>query len=328
MELTIIGREAVRELLPMATCIELMASAMTATANGRTLQPPRWIVPLPGNQGNGLGLMPGWMAEPQVFGAKVTAVFPGNSGTELQSHQGAIVLFEGARGSPVAVVHGGEVTAIRTAAASGLATRLLAREDADDLAVLGYGEQAAQHIEAMACVRPIRRVRVWGRSSSRAKAFAAEQAARHGMAAEAADSVEAAVRDADIVCTTTASPEPILKGDWLRPGAHLNVVGSSVAAAREVDHRTVERSRFYVDYKPSTVAQGGEYLAALGDGRITEAHIVGEIGEVLVGRVPARRSVDEITLYKSLGIPVEDLVSAEYLWQQSRARGLGSRVPF
>jgi ornithine cyclodeaminase len=326
MELTIIGRAAVRELLPMSACIDLMEQAMIATARGETLQPPRWIVPLPGDQGNGLGLMPGWLANPPVFGAKVTAVFPGNSGSDLQSHQGAIVLFEGATGSPVAIVHGGEVTAIRTAAASALATRLLAREDAGDLAVLGCGEQAAQHIEAMACVRSIRRVRVWGRSAQRAAAFAAEQSG--ALTVEAVASVEAAVKDADIVCTTSAAAEPILHGGWLSPGTHLNVVGSSVAAAREVDHDTVERSRFYVDYKPSTVAQGGEYLAALEAGRITAEHIVGEIGELLVGRIAGRSTPDEITLYKSLGIPVEDLVSAEYLWRQALATGLATRAPF
>jgi ornithine cyclodeaminase len=328
MELTIIGRAAVRELLPMAVCIELMEHAMGATARGETLQPPRWIVPLPGSEGNGLGLMPGWMADPEVFGAKVTAVFPGNSGSELQSHQGAIVLFEGRRGSPMAIVHGGEVTAIRTAAASALATRLLARDDACELAVLGYGEQAAQHIEAMACVRRIQRVRVWGRSPERAARFPATQSKQHGLAVEAVASVEAAVRGSDIICTTSAAAEPILQGDWVSSGTHLNVVGSSVAAAREIDDRTVERSRFYVDYKPSTVAQGGEYLAALSAGRISAAHILGEIGEVITGRVAGRTHRDEITLYKSLGIPVEDLVSAEYLWRQAQSTGLATRAPF
>jgi ornithine cyclodeaminase len=328
MTLRIIDRSLIRELLPMKECIALMEKALRATSNGETLQPPRWIVGLPGDQGRAFGMMPGAMADPSCFGAKVTAVYPENGARGLQSHQGLILLFETETGAPVAIVHGGEVTAIRTAAASGLATRLLAREDAGDLAILGYGEQALQHLQAMAAVRPLTRIRVWGRSRERAETFAQEGAALVNMPIEIMPSVEAAVAGASLICTVTAAAEPVLAGRWITPGAHVNVVGSSVAAAREIDSDAVAVSRFFVDYKPSTVLQGGEYLVALKEGRITGDHILGEVGEILLGRKVGRQSADDITLYKSLGIPAEDLVSAHYLYTVAEERNLGASVSF
>lgn len=328
MELCVIGRALVRELLPMAACIALMEEAMRATSAGQTIQPPRWIVGLPGDRGRCLGFMPGAVSDPDCFGAKVTAVYPENGARGMQSHQGAILLFDTESGAPVAIVHGGEVTAIRTAAASGLATRLLARPDADDLAILGYGEQALQHLRAMSIVRPLRRVRVWGRSRERAEMFVREAMQFVDASFEVVSTVKAAVDGASLICTVTAALEPILEGRWITPGAHLNVVGSSVAAAREIDSDAVAMSRFFVDYKPSTILQGGEFLAAQEDGRVTHEHIAGEIGEVLLGRKSGRLADQEITLYKSLGIPVQDLICARHLYLEAGRRNLGARMEF
>lgn len=328
MTLRIIDQPIVRELLTMPVCIGLMEQAMQATAKGETLQPPRWIIGLPGDQGRGFGLMPGAMNAPASFGAKLTAVYPENGAKGLQSHRGIIALFEAEGGAPVAIVHGGEVTAIRTAAASALATRLLARPDADDLAILGYGEQALQHLRAMAAVRKLRRVRVWGRSAERAAHFAREGREAVDCEIEIAPTVEAAVAGASVICTVTGAAEPILAGRMISPGAHINVVGSSVAAAREIDVDAVEKARFFVDYKPSTLLQGGEFLAAKREGRVGDDHILAEIGEILTGSKTGRRTDDEITIYKSLGIPAEDLVCAHYLYTAAAERGLGASVAF
>ncbi|MDH6231772.1 ornithine cyclodeaminase/alanine dehydrogenase-like protein (mu-crystallin family) [Mesorhizobium soli] len=328
MELQIIDRSLVRELLPMETCIGLMETAMLQTAAGATCQPPRWIIGLPSGRDRGFGLMPGAMLAPDVFGAKLTAVYPENGARGLQSHQGAIVLFDAAVGTPVAIVHGGEVTAIRTAAASGLATRVLSSPEAGDLAILGCGEQAREHLLAMSCVRSLRRVRIWGRDSGRAEAFARENAARSPVPIEICANVTEAVRDADLICTVTAAAEPILENAQVADGTHINVVGSSIASAAEIGNTLVQRARFFVDYRPSALLQAGEFLAAKEAGLVTEDHILAETGEVLAGRHPGRQAPGEVTIYKSLGIPAEDLICANHLFQTARQRNLGARVPF
>ncbi len=227
---------------------------------------------------------------------------------------------------PWRILDAAEITAIRTAAASGLATRLLARPDAGDLAILGAGEQARSHLEAMLAVRPLRRIRVWARDRAKAEVFAGTEGARHGVAIETAGSVPEAVAGADIICTLTKAREPILLGDWISRGAHLNVVGSSIAAAAEIDTAAVVQSRFFVDCRNSTVNEGGEYLRALRCGAISAAHIAAEIGEVANGTHPGRTSRDEVTLYKSLGVAPQDLASAHYVLDKARAAGIGQLI--
>jgi ornithine cyclodeaminase/alanine dehydrogenase-like protein (mu-crystallin family) len=236
------------------------------------------------------------------------------------------VLFDPEHGCPAALIDAGAITAIRTAAASGLATQLLARPDAGDLAILGAGEQAHSHLEAMRAVRPLRRIRLWARDRAKAEAFARSEGARPGVAIEVAGSVPAAVEGADIICTLTRASEPILCGHWISSGAHLNVVGSSVAAAAEIDTAAVVRSRFFVDCRNSTVNEGGEYLRALQVGAITAAHIAGEIGEVANAAKPGRTSRDEVTLYKSLGVAPQDLAAAHYVLDRARAAGIGQLI--
>jgi ornithine cyclodeaminase len=209
-----------------------------------------------------------------------------------------------------------------------LATRLLARADAGDLALLGAGEQARSHLEAMLTVRTLRRIRVWARDPVKAQAFAQAESARHGITIETSLSVAEAVAGADIVCTLTKAREPILFGDELAAGVHLNVVGSSIAASAEIDTPAVVKSRFFVDCRESTVNEGGEYLRALETGAITPEHILGEIGEVANGTKVGRRAPNDVTLYKSLGIAPQDLASAHYVLEQARAAGVGQVVDF
>ncbi len=325
MEIRVLRAAEVRALLPMSQCVELMRRTMIALSEGRAVAPLRSIMTLPDARGM-LGNMPGYLADPECFGVKLVSLMPHNKPPEYPSHLGLVLLFEAGHGCPVAILDAAEITAIRTAAASGLATRLLARPDAGDLAILGAGEQARSHLEAMRAVRPLRRIRVWARDPAKAEVFAATEGARHGVAIETSSSVPEAVEGADIICTLTKAREPILFGDWIASGAHLNVVGSSVAAAAEIDTTVVVRSRFFVDCRNSTVNEGGEYLRALRCGAISAAHIAAEIGEVANGTNPGRTSPDEVTLYKSLGVAPQDLASAHYVLEKARAGGIGQLI--
>jgi ornithine cyclodeaminase len=220
------------------------------------------------------------------------------------------------------------ITAIRTAAVSGVATQLLAREDASELAIIGSGVQARAHIEAMACVRPIKRARVASSRFERAQKFADELGPRYAFPIEPVESVESAVRGSDLIVTATTAAEPILKREWISPGAHLNVVGSSIPATREVDSSTLAAASLFVDRRESTINEGGDYLFALRDGAIGPDPIRAEIGELLIGAKRGRTSPDQITLFKSLGLAVEDLASADYLYRKATRTGAGTWVAF
>jgi ornithine cyclodeaminase/alanine dehydrogenase-like protein (mu-crystallin family) len=324
MKLTILSGADVRRLMPMEEAIELMSRTMVAVSAGEAVNPLRSVTALPGGKGL-MGLMPG--ALPQAgFGLKALSLFPDNPAAGLSSHLGLILLFEPEHGRPVAIVDAAEATAIRTAAVSGLAMRLLAREDAGDLAILGSGEQAVSHLEAMAAVRPLRRVRVWSRTADHAQAFAAREGERHGVTIEVAPDVQSAVRGADLICAVTAAREPILHGAWVAPGAHVNAVGASRPNTAEVDVDLVRGARFFVDFRASAEAEAGEYLQARQAGVIGPDHIAGEIGEVAAGRTPGRRSDQEITLFKSLGIAAEDIAVARFLLDRAEAQDVGQTV--
>jgi ornithine cyclodeaminase/alanine dehydrogenase-like protein (mu-crystallin family) len=327
MEIRVLRGAEVRALLPMAECIELMRRTMIAVAEGRVVLPLRSILVMPGDRGM-MGMMPGYLADPECFGVKLVSLIPRNKPPEYSSHLGLVVLFEAEHGRPVALLDAAEITAIRTAAASGLATRLLARPEAGDLAILGAGEQARSHLEAMLAVRALRRVRIWARDRDKARRFADAEGSRYGMALETSASVREAVAGADIICTTTKAREPLLLGDWLAPGVHLNIVGSSIAAAAEIDTPAVLKARFFVDRRESTINEGGEYLRALHAGAITPQHILAEIGEVANGTKVGRSSPLDVTLYKSLGIAPQDLASAHHVLEKARAAGVGQVVDF
>jgi ornithine cyclodeaminase/alanine dehydrogenase-like protein (mu-crystallin family) len=327
MEIRVLRGVEVRQLLPMAECIDLMQRTMIAVSEGRVVLPLRSILRMPGERGM-MGMMPGYLAEPECFGVKLVSLIPRNKPPEYSSHLGVVLLFEAEHGQPVALLDAAEITAIRTAAASGLATRLLARPEAGDLGLLGAGEQARSHLEAMLSVRPLRRIRVWARDRDKARIFADAEGARHGIVVETSPTVREAIAGADIVCTTTKAREPILQGDWLTPGVHINIVGSSIAAAAEIDTAAVVKARFFVDRRESTINEGGEYLRALKAGAITAEHILGEIGEVANGSKVGRRSPLDVTIYKSLGIAPQDLASAHHVLEKARAAGVGQIIDF
>jgi ornithine cyclodeaminase/alanine dehydrogenase-like protein (mu-crystallin family) len=309
-----IDRQEVARRLTYDVCIPIVRDAMIAFSRGETQQLLRSIIPL--GEGRLFGVMPGAMGESATFGAKLVSVFPQNFALGIQSHQGLVILFDPATGAPVCVLHAGEITAIRTAAASAVATDALARKDAHRLAILGYGEQAATHARAISKVRHLESISVWGRSSERARAFTDRTQAELALPVDSARSVEEAVAEADIICTVTSATEPILKGAWVRPGTHVNLVGSGHAGPTEVDNDLVVRSRFIADSREGVLTQGAEFLRAKAAGLIGDDHIVAEIGQVLAGEIEGRRSPEEITVYKSLGHVVQDLATAWALYSQ------------
>jgi ornithine cyclodeaminase/alanine dehydrogenase-like protein (mu-crystallin family) len=303
-----IDGEEVTRRLTYEMCIPIVRDAMIAFSKGETRQLLRSILTL--SEGRFFGVMPGALGAQAPFGAKLISVFQENFAKGKQSHQGLVVLFDSETGAPVCVADAGAITAIRTAAASAVATDALARKDARRLAILGYGEQAATHARAISKVRHLDSISVWGRSLERARAFAEKMQAELALPVVAAGSVQEAVAETDIVCTVTSATEPILKGAWVRPGTHLNLVGSGYDGPAEVDSDLVVRSRFIADSREGVLAQGAEFLRAKRAGLIGADHIVGEIGQVLAGEVVGRCSAEEITVYKSLGHIVQDLVCA------------------
>ena len=305
----VIDRDEVARLLDHARGIALVRAAMIALAQGRSAQLLRGILDLGG--GDAFGVMPGALDD-AGFGAKIVSVFPAAAATG-RSHQGVIVLFDRASGTPACVVDAGEVTAIRTACASAVATDALARNDATTLAILGTGEQAWHHALALRHVRPLSRIALWGRDGGKARELAERVSAELGVPTRVFDRVRDATRDADIVCTVTAASEPILRFDDVATGAHVNAVGSSRAGPVEIDPLFASRARFIPDHREGVLAQGAEVLRALESGLATEADVGPDIGHVLAGSAPGRTDAREVTVYKSLGSIVQDLACAAWL---------------
>jgi ornithine cyclodeaminase len=318
----LVSHHDVLALLPMADCIDAMTDALRTLALGGAVLPLRQIVRLPDGR-NLFGLMPAAIGQPPAIGAKVITVFQGNDATRYDSHQGAVLLFEAEHGRLLAILDASTITALRTAAVSAVATRLLSRPESRSLALLGAGVQAATHLESISLVRPIDEVRVWSRSGDRARRFA-ERLTATGTHVVVCGSAREATEGADIVCTVTSSQQPVLLGDWLTPGTHLNAVGA--VAGRELDSAAVAKARLYVDRRESALNESGEFLTPKREGLIGDDHIVGEIGELLVDppRAPARRSAQEITLFKSLGLAIEDVAAARRIYDRAVATGAGT----
>ena len=311
MKILILSEHEVDELLVMEECIDVMADALAALARDEVHNPLRQTVVGPNAPGL-LGLMPAYRGGgTPYYGLKEVCVFPENPKRGLDTHLGSVILHSGETGEPLAFMNAAAITAIRTAAVSAVATRLLANEDASVLAILGAGVQARSHLRAIPLVRKVKEVRTWSRSS--------------GTAASA----EECVRGADIIVTATSSREPVLRREWIRPGAHINAVGSSIAAARELDGATVAAASLFVDRRESTVNESGDYLFALREKAISgPEHIRAELGELLTGKAQGRTSRDELTLFKSLGLAIEDLAAAAFLYDKARAQGRGTWVDF
>jgi len=319
----VLSEHDVHSLLTMRECIDVMERALESLARGEVHNPLRNVIRAPDASGF-LGLMPGYRGGDEPYYAlKEVCVFPSNPARGLDTHLGAVLLHSGDTGELLLVANASAITAIRTAAVSAVATRLLARADAKTLAIVGAGVQARTHLEAIPLVRDINEVRIVSRTREKAEAIA-----KRDERVRVVESVEEAVRGADIIATTTSSRKPVVKREWIADGAHINAVGSSIATARELDGATLAAASLFVDRRESTVNESGDYLFALREGAIAEGHIRGEIGEILIGNAKGRTSRGEITLFKSLGLAVEDLASAAFLYEKARELGAGASVEF
>ena len=297
---------------------------MVALFEGDTLLPSRTVLPLA--DGASALFMPAVISEPALLGTKVVAIHPDNHRLGVPSHHGALVVFRADDGRPVALIEGSSVTAIRTAAVSALATDLLASPSCRRLAILGSGVQARSHLEALQRVREFEEVRVWSPRAASRTAFAEAVSADATYSLRAVDTPKEAVRHAEVVVTATSSPEPLLELGWLAPGAHVNAVGASTATTREIDTETVAQAALVVDSRSAALEEAGEILLPISDGRLDSAHIRSELGGVAAGREPGRLTADEITLFKSVGLAVQDLAAAAVVISRAEELGVGRTV--
>ena len=321
MSVLVLSDADVRTLLDMESCIAAMEDVLAALARDELTMPLRFVVRPPGTQL--LGLMPAHRGgDSPLFSLKEIVIAPGNGARGLDPHQGAVLLHDGETGVLEAVVNASAITEIRTAAVSAVATKLLARPGARRVAILGAGVQARSHALAMRTVVDDPELRLWSRTPAHAEALALES---HAVACA---TIEEALGDAEIVCTCTSAVDPIVSLAWLAPGAHVNAVGSSIPTARELDAKVVAASSLFVDRRESTLNESGDYLGAVAEAGIGPDHILAELGELLVGTHPGRRDETELTVFKSLGLAVEDLAAAALCVERARERGAGSEVPF
>jgi alanine dehydrogenase len=363
-ETLVLSAEDVRRVLPVRECIDVMREAFVALAEGRATVPVRTALGV-GDRDQRLLLMPAVMraaaadatmtgpstptvagtttatanaeaseSAPAWFGAKVLSVVPGNAAKGRDSHQGVIVLFEGEYGSVVAMIEAGAVTAIRTAAVSAVATQALARADASCLGLIGSGVQAASHLAAMAAVRPLREVRVWSPDRERCAAFVKRATDEFGVNAETGARIAIsavarprdAVAEADIICAVSAATTPVIESSWIRAGTHINAVGTHRPHERELDSATIQRARVFVDYLPSAMEEAGDILIPLTEKAIERAHVLGDLTSLVTNRVPGRIEPKDVTIFKSVGLAIEDLAAASHAYRRALASGVGTRV--
>jgi ornithine cyclodeaminase/alanine dehydrogenase-like protein (mu-crystallin family) len=319
----VLSYDEVSRLLPMEECIEVMEEALAALARGEMYLPLRFVVRPPDAAGF-IGLMPAYRGgESPMFALKALNVMPDNPRLHgLDAHQGGVLLSDGESGEPVAFLNASAITEIRTAAVSAVATRALAREDARELAILGAGVQARSHLEAMRSVRNFDQVRIYSPTAGHARALAEEDGAT------AAASAEEAVRGADVVVTATSSPEPVIERGWLKDGVHINAVGACLPHIRELDTQTVADAAFFTDRRESAENEAGDFVLAREEGAVGPEHIRAEVGEVVAGMAAGRTSKEEITIFESLGLAIEDLAAADHVVRRARTEGVGVDVPF
>jgi ornithine cyclodeaminase len=316
MTIAFYGSAEVEELLDYPGCIEAVRRAMIALSSGERPQPLRQIFTVGDHEM--FGTMPGELQALSTFGAKLVSVFGDPQRPGRSRHQGVVVAYDAKTGAVSCIADAEPITQIRTGCASAVATDALARHGSEVLAIFGTGIQAEAHLRAVPLVRPFREILLWGRSAERTKAFAERMSEELGRTiVPVLDGEEAASR-ADVICTVTSSPEPVLLGEWVKPGTHINLVGSSYAGPVEVDTELVEKARYIADYRAGVLAQSAELAIAREAGVVDDTHVVGEIGEVLSGTIPGRESESQITIYKSLGHVVQDLASATYLNERRR----------
>jgi ornithine cyclodeaminase/alanine dehydrogenase-like protein (mu-crystallin family) len=329
MGVLILSHSDVLAALPARACADAMATVLAEHASGRTYLPLRSVM-MPPQAAGFMGLMPGWRGPDQdsaaTFALKAVCVMPGNPARGLDAHQGIVTLFDGRSGRPTAILDASAITQVRTAAVTTVATRVLARPDARTLAIIGAGTQARAHLEALAAARDFEQISIYAPTQAHARALI-EQGDHGGGELRVAVSAEEAVRGADIVVTATSAREPVLRRDWLKPGAHVNAVGASTPRAREIDTATVAASALFCDSRESLRNEAGEFRLAIAEGLIAgEEHVRAELGEVLAGLAPGRRDDAELTLFRSLGLAIEDLAAAQSAVATAIERGLGTEV--
>lgn len=311
-----------RHLVTMRDLVPLMERALAAFSSGRVVQPVRTTIPV-AEHGGFLGLMPAYLVEPGAMGLKAVTFYHGNAARGLPTHLATVLLHDPATGALLGVMDGRLITEMRTAAVSAAATKHLARRGASVVALLGAGVQARSHMEALREVCSPTEVRVWTRTRAHADAFAREIADQHGVRAVATASAEEAVEGAEIICTVTNSQTPVLRGRWLSRGAHINAVGAARPDWREMDTDAVASARLFVDSRAAALVEAGDVVGPIAEGALTPAHIQAEIGEVFGGRHPGREDAGQITLFKSLGLAVEDVATAQLAYERARDRQIG-----
>lgn len=317
----VLSEADVQQLLRMPALIDAMETALRSFSAGEVVQPLRTVIPV-GDRMTFFGVMPAFQQKPAALGTKLVTVYPTNASKGLPTHLATILLMEPTTGELLAVLDGRYITEARTAAVSAASTRALARKDASVLAILGSGVQAQSHLEALALVRTLSEVRVWSPTAERRHAFA-QQHRDAAAKVTASDSARDAVAGADLIVTATSSPRPVLESAWVSPGAHICAVGACRPDMRELDTELVTRSRVYVDSRAGALAEAGDLVMPIEEGRWTADLIVGELGELFAGRVAGRTSPDEITLFKSLGMAVEDVAAADLVYRRAAEVGLG-----
>lgn len=310
----VIGKKEVRELMSMGECIELMKETLKDLNDGKASMSLRSANKLAGD--DFYLLMPAYLNEKQYFGVKLITIFPSNHGKSLPSHQGVVLLFSADDGQEKASIDCIEITALRTASVTAVATDLLARREARTLGFIGAGVQARNHVEALLLVREIDEIRVWDLYQSAAEKFAEEMSEKHNVKVIVCENAEEVASNSDIVTTVTLAKEPVLRGNWIKPGTHVNAIGASAKAYREIDSDAVAKSRLYVDKIESCTGESSDYLVPLEEGRISEDHIVAEIGDVLLERAAGRGNNTEITMFEGMGLAVEDIASAAYIYKK------------
>jgi alanine dehydrogenase len=321
---TLLTEEHVRSVLPMSDLIACMESALGRCSAGEVQQPVRTVLHV-GPRKHWWGLMPAYVAQPAMMGAKIVTVFDTNAERGLPTHQAMIVLLDPDTGALQALMDGRYITEARTGAVSAVSARYLARPDASTLAIIGTGVQARGHLAAFAEVRRIRDVRVWSPKRTSRERFVAEMQPGAGVPVRAAESAEHAARGADLIVLATASATPVIDMSWIAPGSHIVSVGAPRPDQREIDPALIARARLFVDSRAGALAESGDIVMGIAEGRFGTDHVAGELGELVLGRITGRQSAEEITIFKSLGMAVEDVATADLVYRRALERGVGSR---
>ena len=328
MKVLIVNKNEIKDAITMLGCIELMEDLFVKLEEGIADNPLRKAMVLPNKNGGLLSMMPGYNSQKNIMGIKTVSVYPENADIGLESHQGTVTLFDSTNGIPLAIMDASQITSIRTAAVSAVATKALANKNSKVLAIIGSGVQAASHIEAMNTILDLDEIRVWSRNKKNVEIFIKNQRKKYSIPFIHAHSISDALENADVVCTTTSSNEPLIFSNHLTRGMHINAVGSSVKNAREFDGNAMKLSKFYVDKIESTLNESGDFLLAKKEGIINDKHIKGTIGEVLINNINGRESKNDITLFKSLGLAIEDISTAFYIYEKYKKNNEGHWIEF